>query len=450
MKIEHVSGTIGKQLPVEVKSLDLVYERDRKRYTQRWVWALLIVIGVFLLLPWTQNIRSNGFVTTINQGDRPQELNSQIPGKILRWFVKEGDFVQAGDTILQLGEIKDDYLDPMIVPRTQQQIDQNENKAKFYEGKVGTSQQQVVFLEEQRDLKMASFENKRIQIERKIEAKKAELTAAKVDEQQAREQLDRAKVMLEKEAISKFDFERRNATYQKSVAALTDKQNELDNLKQDLLINKLDISNTVQEYSEKIAKAQGDQFSSSGEAAEAKEKVAALSIKKQNIQQRSDYYYLVAPQAGQIIQAKKAGINEIIKEGEMIVEIVPQGIDYAVEIFVSPMDLPLVNKGQKVRFMFDGFPAIVFSGWPAASYGTFSGVVVAVESNRSVNGKFRVLVSEDSADRKWPPGLRLGSGAVGFALLKDVPVWYELWRNINGFPPEFYKLEDDKKSQPKL
>jgi len=446
MKIEHVSGTIGKQLPVQVKALDLVYEKDRKRYTQRWVWALLIVIVIFLLLPWTQNIRSSGFVTTINQSDRPQELNSQIPGKILKWFVKEGDFVQAGDTILQLGEIKDDYLDPLIVPRTQQQIQQNENKAKFYEGKVGTSIQQVAFLEEQRDLKMASFENKRIQIERKIEAKKAELDAAKVDERQAREQLDRAKVMLEKEAISKFDFERRNAIYQKSVAVLSEKKNELDNLNQDLLINKLDISNTVQEYSEKIAKAQGDQFSSSGEAAEAKEKVAALSIKKQNIEQRSGYYYLVAPQAGQIIQAKKAGINEIIKEGEMIVEIVPQGIDYAVEIFVSPMDLPLVNKGQKVRFMFDGFPAIVFSGWPAASYGTFSGVVVAVESNRSINGKFRVLVSEDSADRKWPPGLRLGSGAIGFALLKDVPVWYELWRNINGFPPEFYKLNNGEKA----
>jgi hypothetical protein len=34
--------------------------------------------------------------------------------------------------------------------------------------------------------------------------------------------------------------------------------------------------------------------------------------------------------------------------------------------------------------------------------------------------------------------MKLGAGAVGFALLKNVPVWYELWRNINGFPPDFY------------
>lgn len=449
MRIEHVTNTIGERLPVEVKALDLVYENGRKRYTPRWVWALFIIIVIFLFLPWTQNIRSAGFVTTIYQSDRPQELNSQIPGKIIKWYVKEGDFVQAGDTIVQLGEIKDDYLDPDLIPKTQEQIAQNENKARFYEGKAATSQQQIQYLIEQRNLKMASLDNKRIQIERKIEAKQMEVQAAKVDEQQARAQLERAKIMFEKEAISKFEFEKRNATFQKAVATVIDKQNELNNLQQDLLINKLDISNATQEYAEKIAKAQGDQFASSGAVAEAKEKVASLSIKKQNIEQRSRYYYLVAPQAGQIIQAMKAGINEIVKEGEKIVEIVPQDFDYAVELFVSPMDLPLINKGQKVRFMFDGFPAIVFSGWPASSFGTYGGKVIAVESNRSVNGKFRILVAEDSSDRPWPPGLRLGSGAVGFALLKDVPVWYELWRNINGFPPEFYKPNDPNAKEEK-
>ena len=131
----------------------------------------------------------------------------------------------------------------------------------------------------------------------------------------------------------------------------------------------------------------------------------------------------------------------------MIVEIVPGHVQYAVEIFVRPVDLPLLDKGQKVRFMFDGFPAIVFSGWPEGSYGTFGGLISAIESSVSDNGKFRVLVAEDPLDRKWPPELKMGTGASGFALLKDVPVWYELWRNINGFPPEYYKttLKEEKK-----
>jgi hypothetical protein len=150
------------------------------------------------------------------------------------------------------------------------------------------------------------------------------------------------------------------------------------------------------------------------------------------------------------VQAKKAGINEIIKEGEMIVEIVPQEVELAVEIFVDPFDLPLVNIGQKARFMFDGFPTIVFSGWPQTSIGTFGGKVIAVETNRNVNGKFRVLLVQDPEDRKWPPELKIGTGALSIALLKDVPVWYELWRNINGFPPEFYKpgsKEDGEKDK---
>jgi hypothetical protein len=156
---------------------------------------------------------------------------------------------------------------------------------------------------------------------------------------------------------------------------------------------------------------------------------------------------MLAPQSGQVIHAAKAGINEIIKEGEKIVEIVPNDIKYATELFIEPMDLPLIDTGRTVRFMFDGFPAIVFSGWPAASYGTFSGKVVAVETNRSINGKFRILVTEDPGDRPWPKNMKLGAGANGFALLKDVPIWYELWRNINGFPPDFYTVAEPDKTK---
>ena len=97
-----------------------------------------------------------------------------------------------------------------------------------------------------------------------------------------------------------------------------------------------------------------------------------------------------------------------------------------------------------MQFWFDGFPAIVFSGWPNASYGTFAGKVFAVEKSVSPNGKFRVLVAEDPKEKPWPKQLRIGSGAKAMALLKDVPIWYEIWRNINGFPPDYYNPTTDK------
>jgi len=108
------------------------------------------------------------------------------------------------------------------------------------------------------------------------------------------------------------------------------------------------------------------------------------------------------------------------------------------------MDLPLISRGQKVRFVFDGFPAIVFSGWPNNSYGTFGGTITAIETSVSDNGKFRILVAEDPNEKKWPLNLRMGGGANGIALLKDVPIYYELWRNINGFPPEYYVSENNQ------
>jgi multidrug resistance efflux pump len=448
MRIVNLSNNLEGKLPANLSSFSHIYQRNKANNAKRIFWLIIGVTLLFLFLPWTQNIRAKGFVTTLYQNDRPQELNSQIPGKILKWYVKEGDFVKAGDTILQLGEVKDDYLDPLIIPRTQSQIDQNQDKARFYQGKIATAQQQIGNLEQQRDLKLNTLQNKQVQIERKIEAKEAELKAATIDATQFGDQLTRAKKMLTEGAISQLDYERRNASYQKGGAVVTEKQNDLNNLRQDLVINKLDISNAVQEYAEKIAKSQGDQFASSSEIASANEKVATLEIKKQNIAQRSSYYFVVAPQHGQIVHAAKAGINEIIKEGEKIVEIIPNDIQYAAELFIDPMDLPLVDTGRKVRFMFDGFPVIVFSGWPAASYGTFGGKIVAVETSRSANGKFRILVTEDPGDRPWPKTLKQGAGAQAFALLNDVPVWYELWRNINGFPPDYYKTSaptDQKK-----
>jgi multidrug resistance efflux pump len=159
----------------------------------------------------------------------------------------------------------------------------------------------------------------------------------------------------------------------------------------------------------------------------------------QGKQALNQLYYVTAPQSGQISNAKKVGLGEMVKEGEMLVEIEPENIQLAVELFIEPMDLPLVSKGQKMQFVFDGFPAIVFSGWPESSYGTFAGRVASIENAMSSNGKFRILVKEDSTQRKWPQQLRRGVAAQGIGLLKDVSIWYELWRNINGFPPEYYR-----------
>jgi adhesin transport system membrane fusion protein len=45
--------------------------------------------------------------------------------------------------------------------------------------------------------------------------------------------------------------------------------------------------------------------------------------------------------------------------------------------------------------------------------------------------------------------LRVGSGAEGIALLNNVPLWYEVWRQLNGFPPDYYDDDEDMET-PKM
>jgi hypothetical protein len=114
------------------------------------------------------------------------------------------------------------------------------------------------------------------------------------------------------------------------------------------------------------------------------------------------------------------------------------------------MDLPLMQLGGRVRIQFDGWPALVFSGWPNASVGTFGGIVQAVDKVNSNNGQFRVLVVPDPEDDAWPELVRAGGGAYGWAMLKTVSVWYEMWRQFNGFPPDYVTaLEASKEDKPK-
>jgi multidrug resistance efflux pump len=430
---------IERETGYRVETTDKIYNSGYHRKLKVWILAFLVLLFAILFLPWTQNIRATGTVTTLYQDQRPQQLNAIIPGRIVKWYVKEGDYVKKGDTLILLADVKDDYLDPNLVERTQEQLNAKQQKIDFYGNKVEATGGQIIAMEATRELKINSLRNKIEQLWRKVVSDSAEWRAAVIDKNIATEQYERAKSMHAEGIISLVDFERRTGSYQKAVAAETEKLSKYQNTRQDLIIARIEINGVQQETAEKVLKARGEQATAQSEMAGTAAEVAKLHNQVANYKIRGSQRWLIAPQSGQVINAVKAGLNETVKEGEMIVQVVPNKVDYAVEVFVKPNDLVLVDTGQTVRFIFDGFPAVVFSGWPEASYGSFGGKVIAVETNLNTNGLFRLLVVEDKNDRSWPKDLKMGTGAVGFALLKDVPIWYELWRNINGFPADYYK-----------
>ena len=429
---------------MQLKSLENIYHINKKSNVAKWFLFTFLAFVFIMFLPWTQNIKTQGNVNTLFQEQRPQKLNSPIPGRIIKWYVKNGDVVKKGDTILQISEIKDDYLDPLLVERTQEQVQAKKGVRDYYNAKISTTENQIAAISTAKDLKLNQIKIKIAQLQNKLKAEQAELTAVNNELKIAQDQLNRQNKMYEEGLVSLTQLQQRNVSYQNALAKKTSAENKLAQTQQEITSQNIEQNAVIQEYTEKLSKTEGDRFQSMGQVAGSTGDIAKLENQVATYKVRKGLYYILATQDGQITQLTKAGIGEIVKDAETIGIIVPKKIDYIAEIYVKPVDLPLIRENQKVMLTFDGFPAIVFSGWPNSSYGTFSGKIIAIENSISENGLFKAIVAEDKTQKRWPPNMKIGTGASGIAILNDVPIWYEIWRNINGFPPDYYQVNTQK------
>lgn len=404
---------------------------------------------VLLFLPWTQNISGSGAVTTLKPDQRPQTIHTAIAGRIEKWYVQEGDYVKKGDTILFISEIKEDYLDPNLIKNTKNQVEAKKMAQESYGNKVTTLSVQINAIENEKNLKLQQAQNKIRQAILKVKSDSMDLVAVKTQLKIAKTQFERS-VTLNKEGLKPLtDLEEKRLKLQDVEAKIITQENKFLASKNEFINTKVEVNRIDAEYAEKASKAKSDQYTAISNQFDTEAQVNKLENQYANYQIRNELYYIKAPQNGFVNRALQSGLGETIKEGTQIVSIMPSEYDIAVETFVSPNDLPLVHKGEKVRIWFDGWPTVVFSGWPDLSYGTFGGKIVAVENFISDNGKFRVLIAPDKKEASWPKQISMGSGAQTLALLDNVPIWFELWRTLNGFPPNYYqpntKISKDKK-----
>lgn len=413
---------------------------------------LAIFFGMALLImfiPWTQNIRARGNVTTLKPDQRPQTIHSIIAGRIERWYVQEGVYVNKGDTILYISEIKDEYFDPNLLTRTQEQLISKEMSVNSYMEKVKALDKQIDALVETSRLKIQQADNKLKQAELKVLTDSIDYEAAVINHSIAVEQYSRLEQLFKEGLKSLTDLEKRKLTMQKAQADMISAENNMLASRNEVINAQVELTSIEAQYRDDIAKAESEKFTALSDMYDAEAVVTKLQNQYMNYSLRTGMYYITSPQDGYITKAIQSGIGETIKEGEEIVSIMPAKYDLAVEMYVKPIDLPLLEKGQHVRIQFDGWPAIVFSGWPNTSYGTYGGQIFAIDNFISENGLYRVLVSADENDQPWPSALRVGAGTTNIVLLKDVPIWYELWRQVNGFPADYYTNDMDSPKREK-
>ncbi|HKL35760.1 MAG TPA: HlyD family efflux transporter periplasmic adaptor subunit [Salegentibacter sp.] len=438
------------------KRIDITNSRSgefvffRKHYTifNKVLIGLFMLFIIILFLPWTQNIRATGNVTTLSPEHRPQTIQSPIPGRIEQWYIEEGDFVNKGDTILRISEVSSDYFDPQLISRTSGQIDAKSQSALTYDEKIDALGQQLDAQESERGLKRNQAVNKIEQARLKVISDSIKVEAAETQVEIAKKQFERIQTLQEEGLYSQTDLEARRLKLQEAQAKLIAQQNELLSSRNEVINAEIEINRIGAEYADKISKTRQEIFTSQGDQFSTRAEVDKLQIELSNYEQRSKLYYIVAPQDGYVNKALRAGLGETFSQGEELVGIMPSNYQMAVETFVRPLDLPLIHKGEEVQIQFDGWPAIIFSGWPNLSYGTYGAKVVAVENYISPNGKYRVLLAPDPTDNPWPDQIGIGSGAQTIALLENVPIWYELWRNLNGFPPNYYSPNNATQEKP--
>ncbi|WP_026945665.1 HlyD family secretion protein [Algoriphagus marincola] len=423
------------------KSLVMTLPLKESQKRIRILTSVMMVFFLILFIPWTQNIRSKGYVTALRPDQRPQTIHSVIAGQIEKWYVSEGAFVAKGDTILTISEIKDEYFDTLLLPRTQLRVDAKNQSALSYREKVNALEMQIEAMKKNNVLKLQQAENKLRMSELKVESDSIKFQQAKINFEIGKERLDRWEELYKEGLRSLTDLESRRLSFQDVQAKVVAAENDFLSSQNELITAQIELDAIRTEFQDKLAKAESEKFTAMSAQFDAEETVTKLQNQYSNYEARTNFRHILAPQDGFLARAIQVGLGETIKEGDAILNIVPANAELAVEMYVQPVDLPLIKVGNKVRFIFDGWPAIVFSGWPQISNGTFGGVVTAIDQFAGNNNQYRVVVVQDPEEEPWPEMLRIGSGADGIALLNDVPVWYEIWRQLNGFPADYYTQE---------
>ncbi|MEP0368896.1 MAG: HlyD family efflux transporter periplasmic adaptor subunit [Cyclobacteriaceae bacterium] len=408
------------------------------------VLSTLVVLGLFL--PWQQNIRGSGTLTAFDPANRPQTIESAIAGRISTWRIREGQFVTKGDTILTLSEVKEKYFDPDLLQRTLEQIAAKESSIESKVKKKQALENQISALEKGMRIKLTQTKNKLDQARLKVASDSIKYASEQIAYDNSLAIFNRNKLLYEAGNISQNKFNDMESKMQLHKAKLVSAQNQWVQTQSEAAIAEADLAGFEAQYLEKISKSKSDLNNTLADLYDAQGSLSKLRNHYSNLSIRNDQYTIIAPQSGYMVRALKSGLGETIKEGEAVATIMPSNSDLCAEMYIKAMDLPFISTGRKVRVQFDGWPSIQFSGWPNASVGTFGGIVRTIDRTDSKAGKFRILVTPDPNEEEWPEQLRVGSGIKGWVMLDNVAVWFELWRNLNGFPPRLYSESEENGS----
>ncbi len=251
-----------------------------------------LIVLIFLFLPWTQNVSGKGYVTTLTPDQRPQTIQSPIPGRIEKWFIREGDYVKKGDTILFISEIKNEYQDPQLVSRTMAQRDAKSKSVTSFQGKISALQNQIGALSRERSLKIQQAENELKQAILKVKSDSIDLEAANTNRNIAQIQFDRSNILQQEGLKAITDVEEKRLKLQETEAKLISQENKLLASRNSVINAQVEISRLAASYADKIAKASSERFTAESNQFETEAEVSKLENSSTNYEMRNAMAYI--------------------------------------------------------------------------------------------------------------------------------------------------------------
>ncbi|MCC9601807.1 HlyD family secretion protein [Stieleria sp. JC731] len=397
------------------------------------IWVLVFSIAAMIFVPWRQTARGTGVVVALDPQQRPQSMLSQAKGVIsyVKPGLREGSYVEQGELLLRMTPFAADG-----VSQLDSQIIALESKEAALKASLDVARQNETLQNSSGQSLKNSLERELEAAKQKWEQSKNEVSAVQAELSNKENQLQVAERVFPQGLISQEELITKRRAVEAQRAKVLQSENKVQEVYATLASKEEEIEAKKQEISIKNQEAANKVFDAISKLNTIEKEILDLRNKRSEL----DRLEIRAPRSGYIQQWYGRAGSDTIKEGERLFVIVPVADQLAVELSVNGNDMPLIKEGDRVRMQFEGWPAVQFVGWPSVAVGSFGGKVNRVFPTDDGKGNFRVIVVPDNhfeRENGWPDSryLRQGVRATGWVLLRRVPLGYEIWRQLNGFPP---------------
>jgi multidrug resistance efflux pump len=284
-----------------------------------------------------------------------------------------------------------------------------------------------------------SAEARIVEAENKVREAEQKVVAAHIDVDTANLNVDRHRQLASQGLVSQRELE---VAIQGAIGSKADLQGAEAALKaaqQGMKALRFGRDQISAEVLQRLLDAEASRAGAIAEAAKAADQLADTELRLSNAAQRRAAGRILSPVDGTVVRMAQVGPGETVKQGDKLVRVSPASADKAVEMKADGIDAPLLNVGRKVRLLFYGIPAIPLPAWPEIMAGTYGGIIKVIDMVDDGKGNYRFWVVPDPEDRPWPEQthVRQGTKVMGWVILNRVPLWYELWRRFNLFPPDY-------------